>query len=98
MDNSIVTEKDKEETDNVKKDIQNLTERLSKLKNQSITNLTEQINKLSSTISDLKEKGIEMSRDNIAVLYTITRKNPLKMLISAFILGIIVSVLTKKRN
>ena len=98
MKNSFLGEDNNEDIEGIKKDIQSLVHRLGNLKDQSAVALTEQIQGLSSAIGDLKEKGVEIGRDNMALMYAATRKNPLKMLMCAFGLGIIACYLIKRKS
>lgn len=90
--------KSKEDVEGSKKDIESLVKRLGHLKDHSAENLSEQIESLYSTIGNLKNKGIDIGRDNAASIYSATRKNPLKMLICAFGLGIIACCLIKNKS
>ena len=98
MDNSFSGDDNNEDVEGIKNDIQSLVHRLGNLKDQSAVALTEQIEGLSSAIGDLKDKGVEIGRDNMAVMYAATRKNPLKMLMCAFGLGILACCLIKKKS
>ena len=98
MENSFFGEDNNEDVEGIKKDIQSLVHRLGNLKDQSAVALTEQVENLSSAIGDLKEKGVEIGRDNMAVMYAATRKNPLKMLTCAFGLGILACCLFKRKS
>ena len=98
MENSFFGKDNNEDVEGIKNDIQSLVHRLGNLKDQSAVALTEQIEGLSSAIGDLKDKGVEIGRDNMAVMYAATRKNPLKMLMCAFGLGILACCLIKKKS
>ena len=98
MENSFFGKDNNEDVEGIKNDIQSLVHRLGSLQDQSAGALTEQIEGLSSAIGDLKDKGVEIGRDNMAVMYAATRKNPLKMLMCAFGLGILACCLIKKKS
>ena len=98
MENSFFFLVNNEDVEGIKKDIQSLVHRLGNLKDQSAVALTEQIQGLSSAIGDLKDKGVEIGRDNMALMYAATRKNPLKMLMCAFGLGVIACCLIKRKS
>lgn len=98
MENSFLGKDNNEDVEGIKNDIQNLVHRLGNLKDQSAVALTEQIQGLSSAIGDLKDKGVEIGRDNMAIMYAVTRKNPLKMLMCAFGLGVLACCLIKKKS
>mgnify|MGYP003596049751 FL=1 len=98
MENSFFFFFNNEDVEGIKKDIQSLVHRLGNLKDQSAVALTEQIQGLSSAIGDLKDKGVEIGRDNMALMYAATRKNPLKMLMCAFGLGVIACCLIKRKS
>lgn len=98
MENSFLGKDNNEDVEGIKNDIQSLVHRLGNLKDQSAVALTEQIKGLSSAIGDLKDKGVEIGRDNMALMYAATRKNPLKMLMCAFGLGVIACCLIKKKS
>lgn len=97
MKNIFSDDNTKEDLEAIKMDIENLVHRLSNLKEHSIEALNEQIDSLSSAIGSLKEKGIEIGRDNAAIIYSTTRKHPLRMLLCAFGIGILTSYLIKKK-
>ena len=84
----IVKEQDVE---GINEDMQDLVERLGKLKNQSIEEISEQTKSLSSVLSSLKDK------ESIKSITYYTRRHPCVMLGSAFGLGFLISCLIKKK-
>jgi hypothetical protein len=88
----------KEDAQGIKKDIESLIKRLGNMKEYSIENLSEQIDSLYSTMENLKDKGIDIGRNNAASIYSTTRRYPLRMLIGAFVLGMITCCLIKNKS
>ena len=83
------TQNAKEDIEGIKKDIESLISRLGNIKDNAGGILSEQLDGLSSTITGLKDKAVDTSRDNLAELYSSTRKHPLRNLAYAFGAGFI---------
>lgn len=99
MKDIFTNDKSKEDVEGIKKDIESLVERLGDLKNHSIESLSEPIESLYSATENLKNKGIDIGRDNAAAMFSITRRHPLRMLMCAFGLGMIIATcLTKNKS
>ena len=86
----------KEDVEGIKEDIKNFTHRLASLKDHSIESLSEQIDDLSGAISSIKDKGVGIGRDNVAILIHTARQHPIKMLLGAFGIGMLACCLIKK--
>ena len=85
----------KEDIEGMKKDIQSLVHRLSSIKDNARDEMSEQLDNLSTTISGLKDKGLDLGKDGLEGLSSSTRKHPLRNLAYAFGAGFIIAYLTK---
>lgn len=85
------SEKVKEDINALKKDMENLVQRISNLKDDSKGLMFEQLENMFSTFAGMKDKTINTGRDCTADLYSSTRKHPLRNLTYAFGIGFIMA-------
>lgn len=86
----------KEDVEGIKEDIKHLTDRLGSLKERAVEDLSEQIDDLSGAIKSIKDKSVGIGRENAAIVIHTVRQHPIKMLISAFTVGMLACCLIKK--
>lgn len=85
----------KEDFEEIKKDIENLVQRLGSLKNTGGDIMNDQLNQLTDAISNYKQQGKEKSKEMLNNLSSSTREHPLRNLACAFGLGAILSLILK---
>jgi len=91
------TNNTKEDLSGIRKDMESIGQRLSALKDHSIEALSEQIDNLYSSIESVKYKGFDMGGKSVDTIINHTRKQPIKMLLGAFSLGVISYWLIKRK-
>jgi len=89
--------KAKEDIDAIKKDIQELTDKLKNLKDDSLALLSDQFDNFTSVVNDYKDKGKDQMRSGLADLYLSTRQHPMRNLACAFIIGAFISLFCYKK-
>ena len=85
------SEKIKEDIKALKKDMENLAQRISNIKDDSKVLMFEQLDDLFSTLASMKDKTVGVGRDCTADLYSSTRKHPIRNLAYAFGIGFILA-------
>jgi len=85
----------KEELQGMKRDIQDLIQRLGNLKDKGGDVMAEQLDHLSDTISDLKHKGEKKGKELKGDLVASTRQHPMRNLACAFGLGVVLSLIIR---
>lgn len=85
----------KEDLQGIKRDVQDLIQRLGNLKDKGGDIMAEQLDHLSDAISDLKQKGEKKSKEVKSDLIASTRQHPMRNLACAFGLGVVLSLIIK---
>lgn len=94
--NSTNTENAKQEIEGIKEDIESLVQRLANIKDNSGGIISEQLESLSSVISDVKDRAVNSSKDNLAGLYVSTRRHPLRNLAYALGTGFLLAYIVNR--
>ena len=85
----------KKEMEEIKKDIDNLVNRLGKLGNKGGEIMSEQFEKLNKAMQDWKETGEKKGEQALNKITSSTRKHPARNLACAFGIGLVLALIIK---
>ncbi len=85
----------KEDLQGMKKDIQDLIQRLGSLKDKGGDVMAEQLDHLSDTISDIKNQGKRKGKEVAENVLSSTKEHPARNLGIAFGLGVLLTLILK---